>query len=294
MVIASAPAGRAKQSCKIASSARSAVLLAMAFVLLGTSCAASPPPSSQEGATKGSLPLVKRETEGVPELRVPVLMYHRVGAVPARDPYGLFVSTSTFRGQMQALRDDGWTVVPLPDLAAAIEGRGTLPAKSVVISFDDGNRDTYTAAFPVLEEFGYDATVFVMTGPSGNRAAAYLPPELLAELRDAGWTVAPHTRWHEILTRVPPARAREEVAASVEFLERELGVREPYFAYPNGEASDAVRALVAEAGIRYAFTIREGAVTTSSDPLALPRLRMGEDHGVERFLRRLRAVVGRE
>ncbi len=234
------------------------------------------------------------ETEGVPELRVPVLMYHRVGALPARDPYGLFVSTSTFRSQMQALRDDGWTVVTLPALAKAIEGARVLPERSVVISFDDGNRDTYTAAFPILREFGYPATVFVMTGPSGNRAASYLPPELLVEMRDAGWTLAPHTRWHEILTRVRPELAREEIVSSVDFLGREVAVREPYFAYPNGEENDAVRAMLEDAGIRYAFTIREGAVTTSSDPLALPRVRMGEDHGTETFLKRLRAFVGRE
>lgn len=221
-------------------------------------------------------------------------MYHRVGSVPAHDPYGLFVSTSTFRAQMQALGDDGWEVVTLPALAEALGGTRVLPERSVVLSFDDGNRDTYTAAFPILEEFGYDAAVFVMTGPSGNGAEAYLPAGLLRELVAAGWTIAPHTRWHEILTRIPEAQAQEEIASSVAYLERELGVREPYFAYPNGEANDTVRAMLTEVGIRYAFTIQDGAVTTTSDPLALPRLRMGEDHGVERFLRRLRTAAGRE
>lgn len=265
-----------------------AALLLLAVLLAGAGCvfaSTSPDPSSVSLLPKG-------ETEGV-ELRVPVLMYHRVGSVPARDPYGLFVSTSTFRAQMQALADDGWHVVAMPALADALEGKRTLPEKSVVISFDDGNRDTYTAAFPVLQEFGYDATVFVMTGPSGNKAATYLPPELLNELRGAGWTITPHTRWHEILTRVPETLARQEIISSVEFLEREVGVREPYFAYPNGEENEAVRAMLREAGIRFAFTIHDGAVTTSSDPLALPRLRMGEGHGVSTFLQRLRAAAAR-
>ncbi|MEK7073397.1 MAG: polysaccharide deacetylase family protein [Patescibacteria group bacterium] len=273
-----------------------AILLVIAVLLAGAGCVplqTPPSPSSQEGVAGASLPLVKGETEGVPELRVPVLMYHHVGTVPARDPYGLFVSTSTFRAQMQALKDDGWSVVTMPALADALEGKQTLPKKSVVISFDDGNRDTSTGAFPILQEFRYDATVFVMTGPSGNKAASYLPPDLLRELMDAGWTIAPHTRWHETLTRVPEALAREEVVSSVEFLAREVGVREPYFAYPNGEENETVRGFLREAGIRYAFTIHEGVVTTSSDPLALPRLRMGEDYGVQKFLERLRAAAVR-
>lgn len=266
-----------------------AALLVVTVLLFGFGCSST-----------SSLPLAKGEPrvppeagEGVSELRVPVLMYHHVGTVPARDPYGLFVSTSTFRAQMQALKNDGWSVVTMPALADAFEGKQTLSEKSVVISFDDGNRDTYTTAFPVLQEFGYDATVFVMTGPSSNKAASYLPSDLLRALADAGWTIAPHTRFHETLTRVPEALAKEEIVSSVEFLAREVGVREPYFAYPNGEENEAVRGLLREAGIRYAFTIRDGAVTTSSDPLALPRLRMGEDHGVEKFLKRLRAAAGR-
>lgn len=274
---------------------RATPFLLLALLLVGAGCAlasTSPNPSSVEEGGSLPSPLPKGETEGV-EIRVPVLMYHHVGPVPARDPYGLFVTTSTFRAQMQALEDDGWHVIALPALAEALEGRRTLPEQSVVISFDDGNRDTHTAAFPILEEFGYDATVFVMTGPSANGAASYLPADLLRELAAAGWTIAPHTRWHEILTRIPEARARDEINSSVAYVEREVGVRAPYFAYPNGEENETVRGMLRDAGIRYAFTIHEGAVTTSSDPLALPRLRMGEDHGVETFLQRLRAAAAR-
>ncbi len=175
-----------------------------------------------------------------------------------------------------------------------------LREKSVVITFDDGNRDTYTNALPILNEFGWGASVFVMTGPVSNGASSYMTPEMLGVLQDVhGWELYPHTRWHEILTRVPEAQAKEEILSSREFLEREILTcvmcpkQIPAFAYPNGEENETVRTLLREAGIRYAFTIRDGAVTTSSDPLALPRLRMGEDHGVEKFLQRLRIAAAR-
>ena len=88
-----------------------AALLVIAVLLLGVGCAFASPvrllPTSPSQGEEGTLPLAKRESEGVSELRVPVLMYHHVGDVPARDPYGLFVSTSTFRAQMQALKDKG-------------------------------------------------------------------------------------------------------------------------------------------------------------------------------------------
>lgn len=266
-----------------------AALLVIALVLIGASCAAGNG-RGNPAPTPDALPPTP---SFVPELRVPVLMYHHVGDVPARDPYGLFVTTSTFRAQMQALKDDDWHVIAMPALSDALAGERTLPEKSVVITFDDGNRDTYVTAYPVLKEFGYVATLFVMTGPSGNYAASYTPPDLLRSLQAAGWTIAPHTRWHEILTWIPEVQAREEIVSSVEFLEREVGVREPYFAYPDGETNDAVRTLLREVGIRHAFTFREGAVTTSSDPFALPRLRIGEDHSVVKFLERLRAAAAR-
>ncbi|TAK05021.1 polysaccharide deacetylase family protein [Patescibacteria group bacterium] len=279
-------------------------LLILAVMLAGAGCTPAPrPPVAPQLSPPASV-------APVGELRVPVLMYHRVGVVPARDPYGLFVSTSTFRAQMQALKDDGWSVILLEELLYAFDGdnRGSggepiVLDKSVVITFDDGNRDTYTNAFPILKEFGYLATVFVMTGPVSNHATSYMTPEMLSELKEHDWGMQPHTRWHEILTRIPEAQAREEIVSSKEFLERELPHYRGYgemgqnifaFAYPNGEENEAVRALLREAGIDFAFTIREGTVTTSSDPMALPRVRMGEDHGVKKFLKRLRAFAGRE
>ncbi len=257
-----------------------------ALLLLGAGCATT---NGRENLAP--TPYTRPTTPSL-ELRVPVLLYHHIGETPPGDHYGLFVTTSTFQSQLQALADSGWHVIPLPTLLDALAGKGTVPEKSVVITFDDANADA-RGAVPVLAAFGDPATMFVMTGPVTNKSVHYLHWDELAAMRAAGWTLAPHTRYHVALTRVPEAEGRDEIMSSAVSIAAHVGASSTVFAYPDGLENEAVERFVADAGIRYAFTFHPGAVTTSSNPLALPRLRVGEDYPADKLLRLLDTTVRR-
>jgi hypothetical protein len=99
-------------------------------------------------------------------LKVPILMYHYVSSPPeGSDVYrvDLSVTPEQFREQMAYLRDNGYTTVDFYDLSLAITNQRPLPEKPVMLSFDDGYRDNYEAAFPILKEYGHKGVFFVVS-----------------------------------------------------------------------------------------------------------------------------------
>ena len=135
----------------------------------GPSAAATSTATSSTVTTASTLPA--RLPADAEALRVPILMYHYVDAEPPLDsPYadGLTVRTPDFEAQMDYLADKGYQPVTLDQVYAAMAGLTTLPAKPVVITFDDGGTDNYTVAYPILREHGFVATFFVITGMVGK------------------------------------------------------------------------------------------------------------------------------
>lgn len=95
---------------------------------------------------------------------VPILMYHEI-ASPAETESNLSVSPDQFAAQLQYLHDAGYQTPTFTEAAAALAGGpGSLPSRSVVLTFDDGYADFHSQALPLLEKFGFTATVFVTTG----------------------------------------------------------------------------------------------------------------------------------
>lgn len=153
---------------------------------------------------------------------------------------------------MQYLADSGVSVVTHRQIADWRLSGAELPSRTVAVDFDDNRLNVFENAYPVLREFDFTATVFVITdlasgqivfGPEDYPAMNW---DHLAELRDAGWCIAPHTRRHLWLAgpdRVPKddAEAWDEMAESKREVETRLGIRSPYFAYPNGSCNTKVR-----------------------------------------------------
>jgi peptidoglycan/xylan/chitin deacetylase (PgdA/CDA1 family) len=123
---------------------------------------------------------------------IPVLLYHGEG--PVSD-----MPTSVFIAQLRALKEDGWSTITMEQFQSFMEGKITLPAKSFLLTFDDGRRDTFYAADPVLKDLGYNAVMFVITGLSlpnnGNRSVNdfYLSKTELAYMASSGrWELESH------------------------------------------------------------------------------------------------------
>ena len=211
---------------------------------------------------------------------VPILMYHEIS--PADETGSrLAVSPAAFAEQLAYLHDAGFQTVTAGRLAEVLAGApGGLPDRAVVLTFDDGFEDFHRRALPLLDRYGYTATVFVTTGwvqdagrdAAGRRPARMLSWSQVAEAAGAGMEVGAHSWRHPQLDQLPGAVLREELYASKAQLEDRLGRPVPGLAYPFGYSSARVRRVAREAGHQYACAVSNALPDPAADLLALPRL----------------------
>jgi peptidoglycan/xylan/chitin deacetylase (PgdA/CDA1 family) len=180
---------------------------------------------------------------------VPILEYHVLGAAPADAPYPeLYVTRPDFHRQMDWLDQHGYQAVTLEAVEKAWFHGGTLPAKPVVLSFDDGYRPQFTFALPELRKHGWPGLLNLKAEGSD------LYTSNVEAMIAAGWELAAHTIHHLDLTTLDAAHLREEVAGSRRILRREYGVPVANFCYPAGRFDDTVIAAVEAAGYTGATT----------------------------------------
>jgi peptidoglycan/xylan/chitin deacetylase (PgdA/CDA1 family) len=202
-------------------------------------------------------------------------MYHRV--VPPQDARdsspSLVVPPDVFAAQMTALDRAGWRTITLARLADDLAG-GRRPApRTFVITFDDGYDDGFLYALPILQQHGFVATYFIVTGRLSR------PGDLTADhvraLVSAGMEIGDHTVDHLGLAGLPLAKMRFEVETSALAIEALTGARPTTFAYPFGSDDPAVAAEVARAGFALAVTSVEGVGESAWNRYTVPRLRVG-------------------
>jgi peptidoglycan/xylan/chitin deacetylase (PgdA/CDA1 family) len=180
---------------------------------------------------------------------VPILEYHVLGKAPADAPYPeLYVSRPDFRRQLGWLDRQGFQAVSLEQVEDAWYEGGTLPAKPVVLSFDDGYRPQFTFALPQLRRRGWAGVLNLKAEGSD------LYESNVRAMIAAGWELAAHTIHHLDLTELDAEQLREEVAGSRRILQREYGVPVANFCYPAGRFDATVIAAVEAAGYTGATT----------------------------------------
>jgi len=201
-------------------------------------------------------------------------MYHLV-ATPAEAGNALpslVVSPMLFAAQMQKLRLAGWHTTTAATLAADVSSGHRPPARTFVITLDDGHEDGYTEAFPILKANGFVATYYDVTGRVDH--AGWLSSNELVAMDDAGMEIADHTVDHTELTTVANAVAISEIVGAKTFIANLLGPSPTTLAYPYGSWNAAVVADVRAAGFLLALTTKEGCFESTSTRLQAPRLRV--------------------
>lgn len=210
--------------------------------------------------------------------RVPVLLYH---GIEAQDPV-LGISQALFGAQMRWLREHRVRVISLADCVQRLHEGKPLPERAVAITFDDGFESVYTAAFPVLMQHGFPATVFVVSAYCGRLndwpgqpASVALKPlaswSQIAEMDRHGIAVGAHSATHPKLDLLPSTKVEEEIRGSKAEIEDRLGHAVALFSYPYGRHNDAVRRAV-EGAYAGAVSARPGLLTGSANPFAIERV----------------------
>jgi len=214
----------------------------------------------------------------------PVLMYHSIARID-RDLNRVCVSPERFAQQLDWLHRNGLRGVSIRELCQARE-RGAA-SRLVGLTFDDGYQDFATSALPILERYGFTATLFIVAGLLGGenewddgQRLPLLDKDELREVRARGIEIGSHGLSHVPLAGLDHATLRREVQDSRELLSGLLGEPVGGFCYPYGSVDGPAIRAVQEAGYAYGCGVKVPSAAVSR--FSLPRTHVGERDG---FLR---------
>lgn len=237
-------------------------------------------PGRDPDLPKLNKPLVQMEK---PPNGVPILTYHKVSPNPAKGGLGLRVRPKDFDWEMHYLKDSGYHTVDLGAVVDHYKNGRKLPEKPIVITFDDGYRNNYRYAYPILKKYGFTATIFVATKTIGGinefDYLANIQPKNqmlswneIKEMNDSGITIGAHTIDHVRLSKISQSEAKNQILGSKEILEKELKKEVRYFCYPYGDCNQTVAQIVKECGFSAATTTEPGIVESDMNPYLLKRI----------------------
>jgi len=232
---------------------------------------------------------------------IPILMYHSISDADnsSRHPYYRTVTAPrVFDRHLKFLHSRGYRLITLSDAVRVLRGPEADMRKAVVITFDDGFQDFYTHAFPILNRYGYSATVFLPTAFIGHdcrqfKGTACLTWTQVRALRKAGVEFGSHTVTHPQLRSVSTEQMRAEVGRSKHEIEDKLGERVEAFAYPNAFPEtdrrfvEILRRALQESEYRSGVTTIIGRSRSSDPPFFMRRLPVNSDDDPQFFQAKL-------
>jgi peptidoglycan/xylan/chitin deacetylase (PgdA/CDA1 family) len=208
---------------------------------------------------------------------VPILMYHYLSTPPANaDIYrqDLSVPPALFTAHLDRIQADGYTVIRLYDLVAHLQQGTPLPEKPVILTFDDGYRDNYENAYPLLRAHNMTATFFVVIEFINQERPEYLTWDMAREMYAGGMSIEAHGLDHSSLRKRSRADLEFQALRSYETIQDRLGVRPRFLSYPAGEYDADTIAVLRAADYWAAVTTVQGATHQSDQLFELRRVRI--------------------
>ena len=220
------------------------------------------------------------------EFAVPVLMYHRISDLTpqeARSPLmrDLTVAPRDFEQQVKYLVEHGFTFLRTRDIEAALRAHAPLPEKAVALTMDDGYKDNFEQAFPILRRYGVPATIFLVTNTVNT--PGHLSWDEVHAMQRVQMGYGSHTVHHYDLTDLPPAQLDFELRESKRVLETRLAEPITGLAYPSGQYNPLVAARTEAAGYRAGWKKGGGPVQPGQNLFLLPRVRVRGDTTIDEF-----------
>ena len=224
--------------------------------------------------------------DGSRTIRVPSLMFHYVSWLPATDPNmdlrkDLTVSPTDFEAMLKYLRDNGYQTITAKDLWWSLDQTAPLPAKPVMLTFDDGYADAYSIVMPLLKAYGMTGVFFVTVNLVDR--PGYISRAEVRALADAGMDVESHAMDHVSMTK-PLDDQIYQVCRAREFLNAWTGTDVRHFAYPSGDYNDVSGTALQRCGYLSAYKKAGGSVQSSNAIYLLQRARVRGQQGLAALL----------
>ncbi len=225
-------------------------------------------------------------------VQIPILMYHYLGTPPPRaDIYrrDLTVAPDLFAAQLDRMQADGYTIISLYDLTAHLLEGAPLPEKPVVLTFDDGYRDNYENAFPILRERQLTATFFIVTDFIDRERPEYLTWDMVREMYAGGMSIEVHGVDHTTLRGRSQADLEYQALRSYETIQARIGIRPRFLSYPAGEFDNKAIEMFRSANYWAAVTTIQGTTQQSERQFEYERIRIRATTTPDDLIRLLQA-----
>ena len=219
-------------------------------------------------------------------------MYHHINSTPPTNDLdaSLTVTDADFSRQLDYLKCAGYTTVSLTQLYDGVYSGAPLPAKPIVLTFDDGYADAFTNALPNLQRHGFTGAFSIITNSVGA-AAAYMTWDQIGAMANAGMEMTSHTLTHEDLNTSRDDIVRQQLTLSKAALEEHLQRPIAFFVYPAGEPfrhgtpqrQAQVVKMVQEAGYRGALAATNKLQQNPAAPYAFNRIRVSGGVDIRKF-----------
>lgn len=207
--------------------------------------------------------------------KVFVLVYHQIGDYKG-GLKSLYVRPEVFESQMEFLFKRGYKTISLEELRKQVENKRIIP-KNFCITFDDGYKNNFEYAYPVLKKYNFKATVFVTTDAIGRDysypympAARHLSEEDIKKIRDI-FEIGSHSVSHKNMAEVSEEEIINEIKFSKKKLESIAGDKVKHFCYPFGRNFEGYNILLSSYGYLTACSLKKGFVDENTDIYLIPR-----------------------
>jgi peptidoglycan/xylan/chitin deacetylase (PgdA/CDA1 family) len=223
------------------------------------------------------LPLEPTPDGSTRSVQTPILMYHYL-SVPPPDAnlyrLDLSVPPDLFEQHLIRMQTEGYTTISLYELLAHLTQGAPLPDKPVILTFDDGYRDNYEHAFPLLRQYGMKATFFVVTDFIDEQRPEYLTWGMVRKMYAAGMSIESHGRNHVSLRGKDADYLVWQALGSLETIQAAIGVRPRFVSYPAGEYDQLTIDIFRSANFWAGITTIQGATHESDKLFELRRVRI--------------------
>ncbi len=208
---------------------------------------------------------------------VPILMYHYISVPPRnadRIRRDLSLPPDLFREHLEYLSSHGYHTITLEELALHLLEGKPLPPKPIILTFDDGYRDNYENAFPLLREYHFKGVFFVITDFVTKRSPRYMSWKQLREMVDAGMEIESHTRNHTDMRGRSVDYLVWQALGSKEAIEAHLGLTPRFVSWPSGKYDQRAIQVFRSAHFWGGVTERQGTLQDSGHMFELERIRI--------------------